>query len=703
VAYRANTLLDEDGVGTSTPDDQYPGDLDARHARLIRWFEEAERASIDMRDEGNRARDYYSGLQWTAAEQKALRARGQPELTINYISRKVELLCGLERKARTDPKAFSRTPTEDERADAATQALRYVADDNNLPVIRSAVYQNMLIEGVGGVNIGLTDDGRGGADVTLKHVSWERIWFDPHSRAADFADARYLGLVIWSDKDQLLDTYPGAEEVIEDTFGQHSGAFTDRPENVAWADSRRERVRVVQCHWVEQSVWWTATFSRSGFLATPQRSRFLDRHGKSACSLVLQSAFIDRENRRYGVVRDLFSLQDELNKRRSKALHLLSVARVITEAGAVADEDKARREVAKPDGFVVVNPGMRFDVEPGGDLATGQFELLKHATEEMQASGPNASMSGNDPRELSGRAILAQQAGGAAQNEPLADSLRMWSRRIYEIAWMAVRQSWTAGKWVRVTDDLGSTRWVGINTPETVRDKLAAMPDQQRAAVMQQMQLQPDDPRLDQVIGKTNDISDLDVDIEIEEGIDVPALQAEQFQTLVQLAGIQPGLIPGDVLIAASGLKNKDMLLERMKEHAQQQAQQQAQQAPLMQRHAEATVAGLEAKAAADQALAAERQHAVVHGIHDIHSEFAAPPYGSPFAAPPDAPSAPGTVMPPEIQALHDHADLRSAHATAAATEAKAVDARHAAMLKIAQMNQIHHQMKHPPAKGSEQ
>ena len=38
------------------------------------------------------------------------------------------------------------------------------------------------------------------------------------------------------------------------------------------------------------------------------------------------------------------------------------------------------------------------------------------------------------------------------------------------------------------------------------------------------------------------------------------------------------GSIPGDVLIAASGLRDKDQILERMKEHQQQQ-QAQAQQA----------------------------------------------------------------------------------------------------------------------------
>jgi hypothetical protein len=60
-------------------------------------------------------------------------------------------------------------------------------------------------------------------------------------------------------------------------------------------------------------------------------------------------------------------------------------------------------------------------------------------------------------------------------------------------------------------------------------DELGAMPEQQRAATMQQMQLVPGDPRLQQVIRVENDITDLEVDIDIEEGADVPALQAEQF------------------------------------------------------------------------------------------------------------------------------------------------------------------------------
>ena len=663
--------------------DVYHGDMNALHERLVRWFEEAERASTNPRELSERDREYYDHAQWTKAEMDALRLRGQPAVVINKIHDKVAMLCGLERKARTDPKAFPRTPQEEDRATAATQALRYIDDDNNFPVLRSAVFENMLIEGAGGIECSLEDDGKGGADIRLTHVSWERLWWDPHSRAIDFSDARYLGIVIWMDRDQLEEMYPHAIDEIEAAFsGQMGGTYDDRPSHATWLDSRRERTRVVQCHWNEQGTWWSATFTKGGIVDDPRPSPFKDRRGKSACSLILQSAYITRDNWRYGAVRGWISLQDEINKRRSKSLHLLSVHQVIAEQGAVKDVDKARREIARPDGYVEVTPGMKFEVLPGGELATGQFQLLQHATQELQLSGPNAAMSGTDPRELSGRAILAQQAGGAVQNEPLADSLRMWSRRVYEMCWMAAREYWTSGKWVRVTDSLNDTKWVGINRPVTVQDELAAMPPPQRAIAMQSMGIVPGDPRLQQVIRIENDITDLDVDITVEEGQNLPTMEAETFQTLVQLASVQPGLIPGDVLIAASSLRNKADLLDRMKQHQQQMQQQQAAQAPLVQAHAEAQVKATQAKAAADGALAAER-------IHNIHSEFSAPPFGQPNVAP-DPPSAPGTVEPqmhPAMQDAHDMADLRQKQTAAHVNQATVLH----------KMAQAHQAMQPPP------
>ena len=702
---------EDGGAGGGTDDAAYPHDLDELHSRCVRWFEEAERATWDEREQSEQARDYKSGVQWTAAEAQALRERHQPITTINHVSRKIDLLCGLERKARTDPKAFPRTPTEEQRADAATQVLRYVADDCDFEIIRSAVYENMLVEGFGGCIVDLEDDGDGGADIIPRWVAWDRLWRDPHSRMPDFSDARYKGLVLWMDKDQLEETYPDAEEVTADSFASHSGTtYDDRPGSVSWQDSTRQRCRVAQCHWVEKGEWWEVTYTRAGILVPPQRSPLKDRKGRAACRLIMQAAYIDRENKCYGIVRDMISPQDEINKRRSKALHLLSTRLVITETGAVEDEDKARREVAKPDGFVTVTPGLRFEIAQTADLAAGQMKLLEHATMEMQASGPNASMMGNDSKELSGRAILANQAGGVAQNEPLADSLRFWSRRVYEMIWMGARQYWSAGKWVRVTDDLGDVRWVGINRQVTLQDELAEMPEQQRAMAMQQLQLQPNDPRLQQVIRVENDISDLDVDITIEEGQNIPTLMAEDFQSLVQLASIQPGLIPGEVLIAASSLRNKDKLLEMMKQHQQAQAQQQQQAGQMAQQHAQATIQGVQAKAAADAALAKERGVNALHKIHEMHADFSAPPYGQPNvddnAAQPMPPAPPEQGLDPAVehaQALagiqHTMAQTDTERLKAASEAARARDLHMASVKKAAETHAIMHPP--PPAQGT--
>jgi ParB-like chromosome segregation protein Spo0J len=72
----------------------------------------------------------------------------------------------------------------------------------------------------------------------------------------------------------------------------------------------------------------------------------------------------------------------------------------------------------------------------------------------------------------------------------------------------------------------------------------------------------------------------------------------------------------------------------------------------------------------------------VVHGIHDVHAGW------HDMQQPPDAPSDPGTVVPPEVQlALHD-AQIRHTHAQAAVHEAKRNDLMHQGAARIATLHQ---------------
>lgn len=701
----------------------WPGDTYTLLNRLIADFEDAEMTSMEARELAERDRDYKDGKQITAAEAAVLRKRGQPPIYNNVIGRKIELLRGMERRGRSDPEAYPRTPTENVRADAATQALRYVSDENRFDVIRSAVYDQMLVEGFGGAEVIVEEQQDGdGYDVIFNHVPWERLYFDPHSQHPGFTDAQFLGVVIWMDFDAAADMYPGCEDILDSTLDSaRSDTYGDKPTN-SWGDSKRRRVRVIQHHWKKRKDWWTATLTKGGFLADPVLSPYKDRHGNRSCPLILRSARIDRQNNRMGIVRDMIPLQDEINKRRSKLLHAISVNQIHMEAGAVDDVDKARREAAKPDGVLIFNRGFEFKVQKDEADIQGQMHLLQDAVEQMNVTGPNAAMSGKDPREQSGRAIIAQQSGGQMENEPLADALRQWTHKIYEAAWCRIRQFWTGERWIRVTDDDKNTRFVGLNHPVTIADllakldqtqplqaQLAGLPKQDAQAVQIGMQLPPNDPRLQTVVRIENDIDDMDVSITVEEGPDNPTMAAEQFQ---QIMALPPQILqnfPPEFFIQASSLRNKDQLLKMLEEHQQAQAQgQQAQQAQ-QQAMGQAQVAKVQADAADKKAQALERMHgmALDHAaqpgadadqqlartqtLHGMAMDHAAATQEQQPSGPPD-----NGLMPPDPlqvqQQAHSQAMDRAKLALAAQQQG------HAQGLALAQHGLAVQQANQPPA-----
>ena len=610
------------------PDKQWSGSREDLLDDLCRKFEVAEMTTAQARRLAERDRDYYDGKQWTPEQIRVLAERGQPAIVDNFIKEKVNFMLGSERRLRSDPKAFPRTPTQDDHADAATQALRYVTDDNVFNRIRSDVFADIAIEGVGGVEVVAedADDDSDKRDVRIHRIPYNRLWWDEYSSDADFHDARHLGAVLWGDRSQFLMLFPKSADILELTLGNAEwGAgtdFEDRP-RVPWADSKRTRVRIVTCHWQDKGEWWTAIYTRGGFLHGPVISPYLDRRGQTCAPLILRSANVDRDNQRYGLMRDLIPLQDEVNARRSKLMHLLNTKRIIAEEGAVEDEDVARHEVARPDGFVKVRKGFEFTVDQNTDMSSGQFQLLAHTISRLQGHGPNSAMTGKDPRELSGRAISLQQAGGAVEQEPDLDGLRLWSRRVYEHVWMRVRQFWDDHRWVRVTDDETSTRWVGLNRPITFGEALSKLPPDQQAFQMQRYRIVPDDPRLQIVVAYENDIGDLDMEITVEEGADTPTMAAEQFEQLMQFAQANPGAIPVTVLLQASTLRDKAKLIEMIKENQEQQSQQAAQQAQLAHAAAAAKVSETQAKAASLQAGAQDKQAQAVQRLHGMAQEHA--------------------------------------------------------------------------------
>jgi len=186
-----------------------------------------------------RDRDYYDHKQWTSEEIAKLTKRNQAPIVVNRVKPKVEGLVGLYMLRNSDPKAYPRTKKHEKSAHAVTDALRYVADTNDFPGVKMMVAGEFFVEGTAGAWVDVKQKGES-LDIGIKHIPWDRLYYDPHSRAFDFDDARFIGMIVWMGEDELLENFPDApiDELLGGA-GDTDETFEDRPR---WFDSDRRRI-----------------------------------------------------------------------------------------------------------------------------------------------------------------------------------------------------------------------------------------------------------------------------------------------------------------------------------------------------------------------------------------------------------------------------------------------------------------------------
>lgn len=490
---------------TKTGDDNYYGIV-----RLRRQYQDFAAAKDAEQREMVEARHYYHGDQWTKEEIETLKRRRQPVVTSNRIVRKIDAIVGLVERLRQDPKAYPRTPSGDEGADLATATIRFTLDDNDWKSKSSRIARNGAIDGISGIEYDLVQGDHGDPSLEMHIVYSDGFFYDPRSYDEGFTDARYVGVAKWIDVEQAKEMFPDKasdlESMMEDGSDLTTVADTDRQKN--WVNTNEKKVRLADHWYIKDGKWFWCMYAGSVMLGQGM-SPFIDENGKTFPRYRMFSASVDHDGDRYGFIRNLKSPQDEINHRRSKSLHLLNSRRVVSEKGAVDDIEIARREWAKPDGWVETNPGLK--MEP--DTSTiqdfkGQLEMLQESKNEIENFGPNPALIGQGLEDSSGRAIGLLQQAGVAELGPYLSAYKNWKIRVYRDIWNIIQRYWTAERWIRVTDDENVAQFFQIN-------KLTINEYGQPAIV--------------------NAIGSLDVDIIIDEGPDAVNIQADNMMVLQSL------------------------------------------------------------------------------------------------------------------------------------------------------------------------
>ena len=560
--------------------DQYGDQLDESTPveTLQEWVELAEEASHEARDLAERCRNYYDGKQLTAEELSELQKRGQPEVIRNRIKRKVNFLLGYEAKTRSDPKAWPRNaPDDEDAANAATDMLRFQEQMGHLDQKLSDVWESMVVEGFGGVEV-LGPWRKDQRLIEVKRWRYDRLFHDPHSNEHDFSDAEYIGGYVWMDLTRAQQRWPHVAADLTamcsgENLSPYGDTYDDKPRKFLWHEgAKRKRVRIVSIYYRAGEAWRWCIFSK-GVKIEGGVVELTDEMGESVCPMLLASAYVDRENRRYGEVAEFLSPQDEINKRASKTLHLLNSTLTMAEQGAVKSVDELKKQKARPDGHIELTPGAladkRFQFYEHDREIAGHLQLMQDAKSEIDAAGPNAALLGSQAGAPSGRAIRANQEGGLIEIHRLQDRYLDFKRRVYQALWQRCRQFITAETWVRVTDNEDTIRFVGFNRPVTLAEKVVndarkeGIPDEEIKAWLQSQEANPQAMMaLQQVVEMANVPAETDVDIIIEPAAESINMAEETFQTISNLFG--PGVLPPAAIVELSPLpaKQKRRIME---------------------------------------------------------------------------------------------------------------------------------------------
>jgi len=578
---------------------------------LRKRFDEARDLTAAARKKQQTDRDYYDGPKQLNSEVRAtLKMRGQPAIWTNRVQPCIDGILGVLEAGRVDPRAYPRNPNGEEAADVATKTLRYIADITNFDEVKLDCAEDFLIEGPAAIIIECD-----GETISANQIRWSEFFYDPRSRRHDFKDARYLGFAQWLHSDYVRGVYQEATDRIGDLMSVTGNdalfeeTWGDKPETAGrWVDRKTSRILVVSLFYEKAGQWYRCVYTGAGVLEHDSTG-YVDDKGRSLCPIEAVSCYIDRDNERYGRVRNMVPIQDEINARRSRLLHLAN-SRQLQEsqpgAGQV-DADTARQEASRADG--VIPSG--WQLVPVADLASGQQLLLAESKQEIERMGPTPAVLGRqEGAGQSGRARLVKQQAGMTELARPLGRFSDWENRCYRQMWWRAQQFWTEPMWIRITDETQAPEFLQINepvmgpgmVPVVVGGQTFTDPAGQPMMTAGQVQ-----------VGVKNRLAEMDMDIIVDTVPDTANLQQEVFADMLEVvrSGVDPFSPHFELLIEMSPMADKGRVLERikaLKEEQQGGLPPQVQQAlEMMQARIAELEQGHEAVKAAKTAAEADR------------------------------------------------------------------------------------------------
>ena len=457
---------------------------------------------------------YYRGQQWDDFDMQQLDDQGRPALTINTILPTINAVLGEQSTKKADIQFKPRGGGNQEVADVLTMVYQQIADNNKLDWIENQVFSDGLIQDRGwfDVRIDFSDHIRG--EVRIESKDPLDILIDPDAKHYDPRTWNEIFETKWMSLDEIEEVYGqdkadklrilaetgttlGADsmEYEEERYGDtdehnYGQQFPGDPDNARMLRSirviERQYYRLKECMFYLDPV--TGDMREVPYnWSKKKREQFADQFGLDILEKTVRKVrwtvtadtvvlFDDwspykhftlvpyfpyfRRGKPFGMVRNLLSPQEQLNKITSQELHIVNTTANsgwIVENGSLSGmtADDLEEHGAETGLVLEFNRGSTPPAKiPPNQIPTGLDRLgQKAAANIKQISGITDAMLGMDSAEVSGVAIQQKQNRGSTLLQVPLTNLAKTRQYLAESILDLVQSFYTEERIIQVTDE----------------------------------------------------------------------------------------------------------------------------------------------------------------------------------------------------------------------------------------------------------
>ena len=457
---------------------------------------------------------YYRGEQWEQTDIDALDSEGRPHLTINTILSTVNTILGEQSSKRADVLFKPRRNSSDEVAAVLTKLYMQISDNNQYDYLESQVFADGIIQDRGYFDIRMNFDDHIEGEVQITAEDPLDILPDPDAKDYDPTTWNEVIKTKWLSVDDIEQQY-GQEkadrlrliaengehlgrdsmdlvEMRDTTYGDveeailNGGNIDDKHSVRAirvverqhrkltltphFVDPKTKDMRIVPESWDEER---TELFAKEYGLGMLKKLVKKVRWTITADKVVLHddwSPYKDftivpyfpyfRRGKPFGMVRNLLSPQEQLNKISSQELHIVNTTANsgwVVETGSLngMTSDDLQERGAQTGLVLEYNRGSAAPakIQPN-QIPTGLDRIGQKAANNIkEISGVSDAMLGQDKAEVSGVAIQAKQNRGQIQIQVPLDNLARSRIFVAKNIMCLIQSFYTEERVIQITND----------------------------------------------------------------------------------------------------------------------------------------------------------------------------------------------------------------------------------------------------------